>query len=144
LRYFNVFGPKQDPMSQYAAVIPRFITAIQQGQAPIIYGDGEQSRDFTYIDNVVQANLLACTAPAAPGQFMNVACGDRYSLNTLLQFIAEILGKDVRPIHEPERSGDVKHSLASIQRAKQILDFSPTINFREGLKRTVAWFVQNS
>lgn len=144
LRYFNVFGPKQDPASQYAAVIPRFITAIQQGKAPTVYGDGKQSRDFTYIDNVVQANLLACTAPDAPGQFMNIACGDRYSLNTLLQVIAEIMEKEVRPIYEAERAGDVKHSLASIQRSKQVLGFSPTINFREGLKRTVAWFVQDS
>jgi UDP-glucose 4-epimerase len=144
LRYFNVFGPKQDPASQYAAVIPRFITAIQQGKAPTVYGDGEQSRDFTYIDNVVQANLLACTAPDAPGQFMNIACGDRFSLNTLLQVIAEIMEKEVRPIYEAERAGDVKHSLASIQRSKQVLGFSPTINFREGLKRTVAWFVQDS
>jgi len=144
LRYFNVFGPKQDPLSQYAAVIPRFIMAIMKGESPIVYGDGEQSRDFTYIENVVQANLLACTAPEAPGQFMNIACGERYSLNTLLQFIAEIIGKEVRPIYESESSGDVKHSLASIERAKKILGFSPTVNFRDGLKRTVAWFVQHS
>jgi len=144
LRYFNVFGPKQDPASQYAAVIPRFITALMKGSAPIVYGDGEQSRDFTYIDNVVQANLLACTAVDAPGQFMNIACGERYSLNMLLQVIAEIMGKEARPLYETERPGDVKHSLASIERAKNILGFSPTINFREGLKRTVAWFVKNS
>ena len=144
LRYFNVFGPKQDPLSQYAAVIPRFITAIKKGEAPVVYGDGEQSRDFTFIENVVQANLLACTAPAAPGQFMNIACGDRYSLNTLLQLLAEIIGKDVRPIYQAERSGDVKHSLASIERAKKVLGFSPAVNFRDGLKRTVAWFLQNS
>ncbi len=144
LRYFNVFGSKQDPASQYAAVIPRFITALMKGQSPVIYGDGEQSRDFTYIDNVVQANLLACSAPEAPGQVMNIACGDRYSLNTLLQLLAEIMGKEVRPIYETERPGDVKHSLASIARAQKILGFSPAINFREGLKRTVAWFLQNS
>jgi len=144
LRYFNVFGPKQDPASQYAAVIPRFITALMKGQSPVIYGDGEQSRDFTYIDNVVQANLLACSAPEAPGQVMNIACGDRYSLNTLLRFLAEIMGKEVRPVYETERPGDVKHSLASIARAEQILGFSPAINFRDGLKRTVAWFLQNS
>lgn len=144
LRYFNVFGPKQDPASQYAAVIPRFITAIMQGHAPIVYGDGEQSRDFTYIDNVVQANLLACTAPDAPGQFMNIACGERYSLNTLLQLVAEIMGKAARPLYELDRPGDVKHSLASIGRANRILGFSPEINFREGLKRTVAWFIQHS
>jgi len=144
LRYFNVFGPKQDPASQYAAVIPRFITALMKGQAPVIYGDGEQSRDFTYIDNVVQANLLACSAPEAPGQVMNIACGDRYSLNTLLRFLAEIMGKEVRPVYETERPGDVKHSLASIARAQKNLGFSPAINFRDGLKRTVAWFLQNS
>lgn len=144
LRYFNVFGPKQDPLSQYAAVIPRFITAVKKGEAPVVYGDGEQSRDFTFIENVVQANLLACTAPAAPGQFMNIACGDRYSLNTLLQLLAEIIGKDVRPIYQAERSGDVKHSLASIERAKKVLGFSPAVNFRDGLKRTVAWFLENS
>jgi UDP-glucose 4-epimerase len=144
LRYFNVFGPKQDPASQYAAVIPRFITALTKGQPPVIYGDGEQSRDFTYVDNVVQANLLACSAPEAPGQVMNIACGDRYSLNTLLHFLAESMGKKVRPIYETERPGDVKHSLASIARAQKILGFSPAINFREGLKRTVAWFLQNS
>jgi UDP-glucose 4-epimerase len=144
LRYFNVFGPKQDPASQYAAVIPRFITALMKGQSPVIYGDGEQSRDFTYVDNVVQANLLACSAPEAPGQVMNIACGDRYSLNTLLQLLAEIMGKEVRPHYETERPGDVKHSLASIARAQKILGFSPAINFREGLKRTVAWFLQNS
>ncbi len=144
LRYFNVFGPKQDPLSQYAAVIPRFITAIKKGEAPIVYGDGEQSRDFTFIENVVQANLLACTAPDAPGQFMNIACGDRYSLNTLLQLMAEIMGKEVRPIYDAERSGDVKHSLASIARAKKVLGFTPTVDFRDGLKRTVAWFLENS
>ncbi|MDZ7363048.1 MAG: SDR family oxidoreductase [candidate division KSB1 bacterium] len=144
LRYFNVFGPKQDPASQYAAVIPRFITALMKGQSPVIYGDGEQSRDFTYVDNVVQANLLACAAPEAPGQVMNIACGDRYSLNTVLQLLAEIMDKAVQPIYETERPGDVKHSLASIARAQKILGFSPAINFREGLKRTVAWFLQNT
>jgi UDP-glucose 4-epimerase len=144
LRYFNVFGPRQDPSSQYAAVVPRFIMALMKGSTPVVYGDGEQSRDFTYIDNVVQANLLACTAPDAAGQVINIACGNRYSLNTLLQHIAEIMGKEVRPLYEMERPGDVKHSLASIERAKKILGFSPAINFREGLKRTVAWFAQNS
>jgi len=144
LRYFNVFGPQQDPTSQYAAVIPRFIMAIKKGHAPLVYGDGEQSRDFTYIDNVVQANLLACAAPEAPGHAMNIACGDRYTLNTLVQLLAEIMGKDVRPVYETERAGDVKHSLASIDRAKRILGFSPAVNFREGLKRTVAWFLKNS
>ncbi len=144
LRYFNVFGPKQDPTSQYAAVIPRFITAMMSGQSPVVYGDGEQSRDFTYVDNVVQANLLACTASAAPGHAMNIACGDRYSLNTLLQLLAEIMGKKAQPVYETDRPGDVKHSMASIERAQHLLGFSPAINFKEGLKRTVAWFLQNS
>jgi UDP-glucose 4-epimerase len=144
LRYFNVFGPKQDPTSQYAAVIPRFITALMRGHAPIVYGDGEQSRDFTYIDNVVQANLAACTAPEAAGYAMNIACGERYSLNTLLQLLAEIMGTQAQPVYESERLGDVKHSMASIQRAQHLLNFSPLVNFREGLKRTVAWFLQNS
>ncbi|MDZ7289554.1 MAG: SDR family oxidoreductase [candidate division KSB1 bacterium] len=144
LRYFNVFGPRQDPTSQYAAVIPRFITALIKGRAPIVYGDGEQSRDFTYIDNVVQANLLACTAPEAVGQVINVACGERYSLNILLQHLAEIMGKEVRPIYEKEQPGDVKHSMASIERAQHLLGFSPSVNFKEGLKRTVAWFMHNA
>jgi UDP-glucose 4-epimerase len=144
LRYFNVFGPKQDPTSQYAAVIPRFITALMNGQSPVVYGDGEQSRDFTYIENVVQANLLACAAPEAPGHVMNIACGDRYSLNTLLLLLVEIMGKKARPVYETDRAGDVKHSMASIERAQRLLGFSPAINFKEGLKRTVAWFLQNS
>ncbi|MCI0697251.1 SDR family oxidoreductase [candidate division KSB1 bacterium] len=144
LRYFNVFGPKQDPTSQYAAVIPRFITALMNDQSPIVYGDGEQSRDFTYVDNVVLANLLACTAAATPGHAMNIACGDRYSLNTLLQLLAEIMGKKAQPVYETDRPGDVKHSMASIERAQRLLGFSPAINFKEGLKRTVAWFLQSS
>jgi UDP-glucose 4-epimerase len=144
LRYFNVFGPKQDPTSQYAAVIPRFIMALMHDRSPIVYGDGEQSRDFTYIDNVVQANLAACTAPEALGQAMNIACGERYSLNTVLQLLAEIMRKRIHPVYETERLGDVKHSMASIQRAQLLLNFSPLVNFREGLKRTVAWFLQNS
>jgi UDP-glucose 4-epimerase len=144
LRYFNVFGPKQDPTSQYAAVIPRFISALMRGDVPVVYGDGEQSRDFTYVENVVQANLLACTAPEAPGHVMNIACGERYTLNTLLSLLSEIMGKESHPIYETERPGDVKHSMADIQRAKRVLNFSPSINFKEGLKRTVAWYLQNS
>ncbi|MCG3155474.1 MAG: UDP-N-acetylglucosamine 4-epimerase [bacterium] len=141
LRYFNVFGPKQDPDSQYAAVIPRFITALMNGVAPVIYGDGEQSRDFTYIDNVVQANLLACTAPEAPGHFMNVACGERYTLNTLLQELNSIMGTHIAARHESARPGDVKHSMAANTRAQSLLSFSPEIKFQEGLKRTVAWYL---
>lgn len=143
LRYFNVFGPKQDPESQYAAVIPRFITALMSGKSPIVFGDGEQSRDFTYIDNVVQANLLACTSPDAPGHFMNVACGERYSLNTLLHHLNQIMKKDIGAIYENGRAGDVKHSMASIERAQKLLSFSPQIKFQEGLNRTVAWYLEH-
>ena len=141
LRYFNVFGPKQDPDSQYAAVIPRFITALLQGKPPVIYGDGEQSRDFTYVDNVVHANLLACTAPEAPGQFMNVACGERYSLNQLVKCLFEILDKRVFPVYEKERAGDVKHSMAAIDHATRVLSFAPHVKFQEGLQRTVSWYL---
>ncbi|MDZ7265857.1 MAG: SDR family oxidoreductase [candidate division KSB1 bacterium] len=142
LRYFNVFGPKQDPDSQYAAVIPRFIAALKNGVPPVIFGDGEQSRDFTYIDNVVQANLLACTAPEAPGHFMNVACGERYSLNTLLQELNRIMGTNITARYESPRPGDVKHSMAAIDRAQRLLSFTPTVKFAEGLERTVAWYLR--
>jgi len=141
LRYFNVFGPKQDPDSQYAAVIPRFITALMNGVPPVIFGDGEQSRDFTYIDNVVQANLLACTAPEAPGHFMNVACGERYTLNTLLQELNRIMGTHIAARYESARPGDVKHSMAATTRAQSLLSFSPEVRFQEGLRRTVAWYL---
>ena len=142
LRYFNVFGPQQDPDSQYAAVIPRFITALMNGQAPVIYGDGEQSRDFTFVENVVAANLQACTSPDAAGQYMNIACGERYSLNLLAKQLAEIMGKNIPPIHEPERTGDVKHSMADIARATRLLAFAPRVKFHEGLQRTVAWYLK--
>lgn len=141
LRYFNVFGPKQDPDSQYAAVIPRFITALMNDRAPIIYGDGEQSRDFTFVENVVNANLLACTAPDAPGHAMNIACGARYSLNELVKSLYEIMGKQIPAVYEPERSGDVKHSMAAIERASSLLSFSPKTKFQEGLHKTVAWYL---
>jgi len=141
LRYFNVFGPKQDPDSQYAAVIPRFIMALAHNKAPVIYGDGEQSRDFTFVENVVQANLLACTAPEAPGNVMNIACGERYSLNLLVKNLYEIMDKEVPAVYEPERSGDVKHSMAAIERASRLLAFSPQVKFQEGLQKTVAWYL---
>jgi len=143
LRYFNVFGPKQDPNSQYAAVLPRFIKALINNESPVIYGDGEQSRDFTYVDNVVQANLLACTSETAAGHFMNVACGERFSLNTMFASLCEIMGKKVSPIYENARPGDVKHSLAAIERARSLLSFSPQIKFQEGLARTVQWYVNH-
>jgi len=137
LRYFNVFGPRQDPQSQYAAVVPRFITAALTGNRPIVYGDGQQSRDFTYIDNVVDANLQALTAPNAPGETFNIACGERYTLNTLLTLISDITGVTIDPEHRQPRPGDVPHSQADITKAKRLLDFTPAIGFHDGVRATV-------
>lgn len=139
LRYFNVFGPHQDPNSHYAAVIPRFIKAMLAGESPVVYGDGEQSRDFTYIDNVVEANLLACHAEAA-GCFMNTACGGRHTLNFLVQTLEKIIGRPANARYEDPRPGDVKHSHASIERAKALIDYRPVVSFEEGLRRTVDWY----
>jgi nucleoside-diphosphate-sugar epimerase len=139
LRYFNVFGPSQDPNSQYAAVIPRFLTRMLAGESPSIYGDGEQSRDFTYIDNVVSANLLAAES-AASGISVNVACGDRFTLNELLAALNEILGTQIEASCEPPRSGDVKHSQADISRAREQIGFEPKVGFHEGLRATTEWF----
>ena len=142
LRYFNVFGPRQDPTSQYSAVIPRFITAGTNARQPTIYGDGLQSRDFTYVANVVEANLLACQSPNVGGDFFNVACGERYSLLDLLHTISEITGTAMSAKHEPARAGDVKHSLADISKIHRAMGFGPKVNFREGLEKTVAYFSQ--
>ena len=139
LRYFNVFGPRQDPMSQYSAVIPKFIGATLSGKAPVIYGDGEQSRDFTYVDNVVSANLLACKAQGASGETINIACGSRVSLNELVQIIGKLTGNPMKPIYETTRTGDVKHSLADIGKASRLLGYLPNIGLEEGLRRTVEW-----
>ena len=141
LRYFNVFGPRQDPASEYAAVIPRFATAMLRGEAPVIYGDGTQSRDFTYIDNVVDANLCAATAGSdAFGRTFNVAQGGRYSLLELVSLLAGIVGvPDVHPTFEDERPGDVKHSQADISAARELLGYDPRVSFEEGLRRTVEW-----
>ena len=140
LRYFNVFGPKQDPASEYSAVIPRFITALLKGQPPTIYGDGQQSRDFTYIENVVQANLLACEREEAVGQAMNVACGERYTLLDLHKDLCEIIGAKCSPTFQPARSGDVKHSMAAIEQARDLLNYRPEVGWYEGLRRTVEWY----
>lgn len=140
LRYFNVFGPRQDPSSQYAAVIPKFITAYMRGEQPVVFGDGTQSRDFAYIDNVVQANLKACTAPAAAGKIFNIACGERIDLLQVLGLLAGHFGAAIEPRFEPRRSGDVKHSLADISRARELLGYEPEVLFADGLARTVAWF----
>jgi nucleoside-diphosphate-sugar epimerase len=139
LRYFNVFGPRQDPTSQYSAVIPRFIRAALAGERPTIYGDGEQSRDFTYVENTIAATLLACGAPEASGETMNVACGERVTLNELVRMIGRLVGKDVEPIHEPRRSGDVRHSQADISKANRLLCYQPEVGLEEGLRRTIEW-----
>jgi UDP-glucose 4-epimerase len=140
LRYFNIFGPRQDPQSQYAAVVPRFATAMLAGRPPTIYGDGTQSRDFTYVDNAVQANLLALDAPNAVGESINVACGERYSLLDLVGALNAVLGTAIVPHHDPRRTGDVMHSLASIEKAERLLGYRPHVTFPEGLRRTVAWY----
>jgi nucleoside-diphosphate-sugar epimerase len=140
LRYFNVFGPHQDPQSQYAAVIPRFVTAALENRQPTIYGDGLQSRDFCHIENAIQANLLACTAPEAPGKVFNVACGVRTTLLDVLDRLTAIVGHKVTAIHEPSRPGDIKHSLADISRARDVLGYNAPVSFEEGLARTVDWY----
>ncbi len=144
LRYFNIFGPRQDPASQYAAVIPRFITAILEGKSPTIYGDGEQSRDFTYIKNVVAANLLAARSDRLKSRVFNVAYGERTTLNQLLNQIKEICESEINPVYEKNRPGDVKHSLADIELARQELQYSPEYSLLDGLLETVKWFVKNS
>lgn len=140
LRYFNVFGPYQDPQSHYAAVIPRFITALQTDRQPTIYGDGEQSRDFTYVDNVVVANISASTSPNAVGEIINIACGHRITVNSLARQLGTLLGKDVKPRYEPARAGDVKHSLADITKAQQLLRYVNMVDIGTGLQKTIAWF----
>ncbi len=140
LRYFNVFGPRQDPNSQYAAVIPLFIRALLDGRRPVVFGDGTQSRDFTYIDNVVEANLQAAASRGGSGEAVNVACGDRYSLLQLLEAIGSIVGRKPDPEFRPPRVGDVLHSQAAIDKARRLFSFQPAVGFQEGLQRTVEYF----
>jgi nucleoside-diphosphate-sugar epimerase len=140
LRYFNVFGPRQDPGSQYAAVIPRFITAAIEGRSPTVFGDGTQSRDFCHIDNVVAANLLAAEVEAARGQVFNVACGQATDLNRVIALVGRALGRSVEPHYEPVRAGDIKHSLADISRAERVLGYRILVPFEDGLLRTIDWF----
>jgi nucleoside-diphosphate-sugar epimerase len=143
LRYFNVFGPRQDPNSEYAAVIPKFVRAVMEGRRPRIFGDGEQSRDFTYVENVVAANLLACSAgPEAAGEAINIACGERITLNALAADIQDALGSRTGVEHADPRPGDIKHSLADIAKARGLLRYNPGVSFREGLERTVAWYTR--
>jgi len=140
LRYFNVFGPRQDPRSEYAAVIPKFITCALAGDAPTIFGDGHQSRDFCYIDNVVQANLAASAAPGISGRVYNIASGQATTLIQLVAAIGEVLGRPIDVRHEPERSGDIKHSVADISAARAALGYTAAVPFVEGIRRTVAWY----
>jgi len=141
LRYFNVFGPRQNPQSQYAAVIPLFITRLLRGARPIVYGDGEQTRDFSYVENVVEANLRALAAgPRAVGRVYNIACGERIGLNQLLGLIGDELGVRPDPIYAEPRPGDVRHSLADISAAREALGYAPAIGASEGLRRTIAFY----
>ncbi len=143
LRYFNVFGPNQNPHSQYAAVIPRFIVAAMKGKRPTIFGDGRQTRDFTYISNVVRANLLACSQESASGGIYNIATGKRNSLLQLYTLISDSLKSNLIPVRAPARSGDVRHSLADISRAEQLLGYSVNTDFISGLKMTMEWYKEN-
>jgi UDP-N-acetylglucosamine/UDP-N-acetylgalactosamine 4-epimerase len=140
-RYFNIFGPRQDPASEYAAVIPRFIDALLSGRAPIIYGDGSQSRDFIYIDDIIRVNLLACTAPlSAVGRTFNIASGKRTTISTLLHELQGILDSHAAPIHQEARPGDIRHSWADISLARELLGFEPACTFHDSLAQTAAWF----
>jgi UDP-glucose 4-epimerase len=141
LRYFNVFGPRQDPTSQYAAVVPRFIRAISTGEAVTIYGDGEQSRDFTFVDNVVAANLLAADANGFAGEILNVATGDSVTVNALADAIGALLGKDVGKSYEPPREADVRASWADIGEAQRLLGYRPQVDFADGLRRTADYLL---
>lgn len=140
LRYFNIFGPRQDPSSQYAAVIPNFVTRLLRGEPPVIFGDGKQSRDFTFVANVVQANLLAAEGKDAGGEAFNIACADRITVAGLAQALNGILGTAIPPVHEPARPGDILHSFADIGKAKAGLSYRPSVAFEDGLRRTVDWY----
>jgi len=137
LRYFNIFGPRQDPYSQYSAVIPNFINKMVKGESPTIFGDGEQSRDFTYVENVVEANKLAVEAKDVSGEILNIACGERTTVNSLVIEINQILKKDIKAIYDKLRPGDVMHSYADISEAENVLKYKPLVSFTEGLKRTI-------
>jgi nucleoside-diphosphate-sugar epimerase len=140
LRYFNIFGPRQDPDSPYSGVLSRFAKAFLEDDQPVIYGDGEQTRDFTFVDNAVQANLLACEAPAASGHTVNIGTGASVSLNQTLQLLRNLTGKNLQAKYDPAREGDIRDSLADIQKARQMLGYEPTVMFAEGLQRTFEWY----
>jgi nucleoside-diphosphate-sugar epimerase len=139
VRYFNVFGPRQDPSSPYSGVISLFSTALLEGRQPTIYGDGEQTRDFTYVANVVDGVLRACEAPKASGEVINVACGTRISLNRLLETMNRIVGTDIKALYKEARAGDVRDSQADITKAKNLLGYAPTVDLETGLRHTLAW-----
>jgi len=143
LRYFNVFGPYQDPTSQYAAAIPAFVMSILKGQSPVVYGDGEQSRDFTYIDNVVHANLLAARAQKTAGEVVNIACGEAITVNAIIALINRIVDRNVKPVYSPARAGDVKHSLADITAARLRIGYEPVVSFEQGLRQAIDWYRKN-
>lgn len=143
LRYFNIFGPYQDPTSQYAAAIPAFVSHIIKDTPPTVYGDGEQSRDFTYIENVIEANLLAARAEETHGEVVNIACGDRITVNEIIKLINEHFGKDIKTNYVPSRPGDVKHSLADISLAEKVIGYKPIVRFPEGLEKAIDWYTKN-
>ena len=140
LRYFNIFGPHQDSNSQYGAVIPCFITALLRGDRPIVYGDGQQSRDFTYVDNVVQANLLAATRPGVAGEVFNIACGNNHTVLELAVTLQSLVGEDIVPCYADPRPGDIRHSWADISQAREKLGYEVKIGFEEGLSQTLVWY----
>lgn len=143
-RYFNVFGRRQNPEGEYAAVIPKFIKAIMNGEAPVIFGDGEQTRDFTYIENVIEANLKGLSAPPeAAGRAYNIACGGRISINHLCDVVNQLLGKNVKPIYKEERKGDVKHGNADINEAGKMMGYDPDWDFDKGIKAAIEWYGDN-
>ena len=143
LRYFNIFGPRQDPDSPYSGVLSRFSTSFLDSTSPVVFGDGEQTRDFTYVENAVQANLLACEAPSASGRTFNVGTGHAVSLNQVLQMFQKASGKTLEAKYEPSREGDIRDSLADIRLAREFLGYEPTVLFEEGLERTYAWYQAN-
>jgi UDP-glucose 4-epimerase len=142
-RYFNVFGPQQDPTSQYAAAIPAFVSAILKNEPPIVYGDGEQTRDFTYVENVIQANLLGAKAPETNGQVINVACGEHISVNEIIREINVLLNKNVEPQYVEPRKGDIKHSWADISQSAEVIGFKPVVPFAQGLRLAIDWYAKN-
>ena len=144
LRYFNVFGARQDPRSEYAAVIPLFITKVIRGERPVIYGDGEQSRDFIHVKNVVQANIVATESRAAAGEAVNIACGTGLTVNGLFEAVNKVLGTGVEAVYAEPRPGDIKHSVADIEKSRHLLGYEPSVTFMDGLRETVSWYKKRS